>query len=42
MVALKSTSSRCPVATPLHQPALHYLSEGSMGSADLRKNVQQL
>ena len=42
MVALKRTSSRCPIPTPLHQPALHYLSEGPIGSADLRKDVQQL
>ena len=35
-------SSRCPIPTPLHQPALHYLSEGPIGSADLRKDVQQL
>ena len=42
MIALKSTSSRCPIPTPLHQPALHYLSEGPIGSADLRKDVQQL
>ena len=38
----RSTSSRCPIPTPLHQPALHYLSEGPIGSADLRKDVQQL
>ena len=38
----RSTSSRCPIPTPLHQPALHYLSEGSIGSADLRKDVEQL
>ena len=42
MVALKSTSSRRPIPTPLHQPALHYLSEGLMGSADLQKDVEQL
>ena len=42
MVALKRTSSRCPIPTPLHQPALHYLSEGPIGSADLRKDVEQL
>ena len=35
----RSTSSRCPIPTPLHQPALHYLSEGPIGSADLRKDV---
>ena len=35
-------SSRCAIATPLHQPALHYLSEGLMGSADLQKDVEQL
>ena len=38
----RSTSSRCPIPTPLHQPALHYLSEGPIGSTDLRKDVQQL
>ena len=42
MVALKSTSSRRPIPTPLHQPALHCLSEGLMGSADLQKDVEQL
>jgi len=42
MVAPKSTSSRRPIPTPLHQPALHYLSEGLMGSADLQKDVEQL
>ena len=42
MVALKSTSFRCPIPTQLHQPSLHYPSEGLMGSADLRKDVQQL
>ena len=42
MVALKSTSSHCPITIPLHQPALHYLSEGPIGSADLRKDVEQL
>ena len=42
MVALKSTSSRRPIPTPLHQPALRYLSEGLMGSADLQKDVEQL
>jgi hypothetical protein len=42
MVALESTSCRCPIATPLHQPALHYLSEGLMGSADAWKDVEQL
>src|SRR6056300_916974 len=42
MVAQKSTSSRRPIPTPLHQPALHYLSEGLMGSADLQKDVEQL
>ena len=41
MVALKSTSSRCPIPTPLHQPAVHYLSEGLIGSADLRNDVEQ-
>ena len=39
---LKSTSSRSPIPTPLHQPSLHYLSEGLMGSDDLRKDVEQL
>ena len=39
---LKSTSCRCPIPTQLHQPSLHYLSEGLMGSADLRKVVEQL
>ena len=38
----RSTSSRCPIPTPLHQPALHYLSEGPIGSADLWKDVEQL
>ena len=42
MVALKRTSSRCPIPTPLHQPALHYLSEDLIGSADLWKDVEQL
>ena len=42
MVALKSTSSRCSIPTPLHQPSLHYPSEGPKGSADLRKDVEQL
>ena len=42
MVALKSTSCRRPIATPLHQPSLHYLSEGLIGSADLKKDVEQL
>ena len=42
MVALKSTSSRCPIPTPLHQPTLHYLSEDSIGSADLREAIGQL
>jgi len=42
MVALKSTSSRRPIPTPLHQPALHYLYEGLMWSADLQKDVEQL
>ena len=39
---LKSTSSRSPIPTPLHQPSLHYLSEGLMGSDDLRNDVEQL
>ena len=42
MVALKSTSSRSPIPTQLHQPSLHYLSEGLMGSDDLRNDVEQL
>ena len=42
MVALKSTSSHRPIPTQLHQPSLHYPSEGLMGSADLRKDVEQL
>ena len=42
MVALKSTSSHRPIPTPLHQPSLHYPSEGLMGSADLWKAVEQL
>ena len=42
MVALKSTSCRRPIPTPLHQPSLHYLSEGLIGSADLQKDVEQL
>ena len=39
---LKSTSSRCPIPTPLHQPALHYLSEGLIGSDERWKDVEQL
>ena len=39
---LKSTSSRSPIPTQLHQPSLHYLSEGLMGSDDLRNDVEQL
>ena len=42
MVALKSTSSHRPIPTQLHQPSLHYPSEGLMGSADLRNDVEQL
>ena len=42
MVALKSTSCRCSIPTPLHQPAFHYLSEGLTGSADLQNDVEQL
>eukprot|EP01043_Picozoa_sp_COSAG02_P055995 COSAG02_NODE_6575_length_3485_cov_19.926757_2_plen_63_part_00 len=42
MVALKSTSSHCPVATPLHQPTLHYLSEGLTGSNKRPEYVEQL
>ena len=39
---LKSTSSRCPIPTPLHQPSLHYLSEGLMGLDERWKDVEQL
>ena len=39
---LKSTTSRRPIATPLHQPPIHYLSEGLIGSADARKAIGQL
>ena len=39
---LKSTSCRCPIPTQLHQSSLHYPSVGLMGSADLRKDVEQL
>ena len=39
---LKSTSSRCSIPTQLHQPSLHYLSEGLMWSDDNRKAVGQL
>ena len=42
MVALKSTSCRRPIPTPLHQPSLHYLSEGLTGSAGAWKDVEQL
>ena len=42
MVALKRTSSRCPIPTPLHRPSLHYLSKGLMGSDDLWKDAEQL
>ena len=42
MVALKCTGYRRPIATPLHQPSLHHLSEGLIGSADVRKDVEQL
>ena len=34
--------SQILVPAPLHQPSLHYPSEGLMGSADLRKDVEQL
>ena len=39
---LKSTTSHRPTPTPLHQPSFHYPSVGVMGSADLRKDVEQL
>ena len=39
---LKSTSCRCPIPTQLHQSSLHYPSVCLMGSADLRKDVEQL
>ena len=39
---LKSTASHCPIPTPLHQPPIHYLSEGLMGSDERRKAVRQL
>ena len=39
---LKSTSSRCSIPTQLHQPSLHYLSEGLMRSDDNRKAVGKL
>ena len=39
---LKSTSCRCPIRTPLHQPSHHCLSEGLMGSNERRKAVWQL
>ena len=39
---LKSTSSRSPIPTQLHQPSLHYQSEGMKGSDDLRNDVEQL
>jgi len=42
MVALKGTSSRCPVPTPLHRPSLRHLPDGPRGSADLRKAVGRL
>jgi len=42
MVALKCTSCRRPIATPLHHPSLHYLSEGLIGSADAWNDVEQL
>ena len=42
MVALKCTGCRRPIATLLHQPSLHHLSEGLIGSADVRKDVEQL
>ena len=39
---LRSTTCRCPIPTPLHQPSLHYLSEGLIGSDKHRKAVGQL
>ena len=39
---LKSTSSRYSIPTQLHQPSLHYLSEGLMRSDDNHKAVEQL
>ena len=42
MVALKCTSCRRPIATPLRQPSLHYLCEGLIGSANAWKDVEQL
>ena len=39
---LKSTSSRSPIPTQLHQPSLHYLSEGLMGLDERWKDAQQL
>ena len=42
MVALKSTSSRCPLATPLHRPSLHYISKGLMGLDERWNDAEQL
>ena len=42
MIALKSTSSHCPIPTPLDQPSLHCVSEGLIGSVDVRKAAGQL
>ena len=39
---LKSTASHRPIPTPLHQPPIHYLSEGLIGSDERRKAVEQL
>ena len=39
---LKSTASHRPMPSPLHQPSLHYLSEGLIGSDKHRKAVGQL
>ena len=39
---LQSTNSRCPIATSLDQPPVHYLSKALMGSDDLGRDVQQL
>ncbi len=42
MIALKSTSSHCPIPTPLDQPSLHCVSEGLIGSVDMWKAAGQL
>ena len=39
---LKSTASHRPIPTPLHQPPIHCLSEGLIGSDKHRKAVGQL